>query len=117
MAIPMVINLGLSGVAFSGPDVGGFAHHTSGELLARWTQMGAFFPYFRNHSAIDTLYQEPWRFGEDVEQVCREAIALRYRWLPHLYSLFYQAAETGIPVIRPLVMYYPDEDIVIVTEE
>lgn len=71
--------------------------------------MGALFPYFRNHSALDTLYQEPWRFGDEVEQICREAIELRYRWLPHLYSLFYQAAQTGMPVLRPLVMYYPDD--------
>jgi alpha-glucosidase len=109
MAIPMVLNLGLSGVAFAGPDVGGFSHHSNGELLARWTQMGALFPYFRNHSAVDTAYQEPWRFGDEVEQVCKDAIALRYRWLPHLYSLFHQASTTGMPVIRPLVMHYPND--------
>lgn len=55
MAIPMVLNMGLSGLAFSGPDIGGFAHHTSAQLLVRWTQMGVFFPYCRNHSSIGTL--------------------------------------------------------------
>ncbi|MFD2874754.1 TIM-barrel domain-containing protein [Paenibacillus rhizoplanae] len=44
MAMPMVLNMGLSGLAFSGPDIGGFAHHTSAQLLVRWTQMGVFFP-------------------------------------------------------------------------
>lgn len=109
MAIPMVLNLGLSGVAFAGPDIGGFAHHTSGELLARWTQMGALFPYCRNHSEWNTIRQEPWCFGPEVEEICRTYIRLRYRWMPYLYSLFREAAETGLPVMRPLLLEYPDD--------
>ncbi len=58
MSIPMVLNLGLSGVAFAGPDIGGFSHHASGELLARWTQMGALFPFSRNHAVLDSRRQE-----------------------------------------------------------
>lgn len=109
MAIPMVLNLGLSGVAFAGPDIGGFAHHTSGELLARWTQMGALFPFSRNHSALDTVRQEPWSFGPEVEKICRDYIELRYRWMPFLYSLFFEAAQSGLPVMRPLLLEYPDD--------
>ncbi|QQE78639.1 TIM-barrel domain-containing protein [Alicyclobacillus sp. SO9] len=109
MAMPMVLNLGLSGVTFSGPDVGGFAHHASGELLARWTQMGAFFPFFRNHSALDTVRQEPWSFGEEIEGIVRRYIQLRYQFMPYLYSLFKEASETGVPVMRPLVLEYPDD--------
>lgn len=110
LAVPMVLNLGLSGIAFTGPDVGGFAHHTSGQLLARWTQMGAFFPFFRNHSALDTVRQEPWLFGEEIEAICRRYIQLRYQWLPYMYSLFAEAAATGIPVMRPLVLEYPQDE-------
>lgn len=109
LAIPMVLNMGLSGIPFAGPDVGGFAHHTSGQLLARWTQMGVFFPYLRNHSAILTLRQEPWSFGEEIEAIVREYVGLRYRWMPHLYNLFREAAETGLPVMRPLVLEYPND--------
>ncbi|KPV42959.1 glycoside hydrolase family 31 protein [Alicyclobacillus ferrooxydans] len=109
MAMPMVLNLGLSGVTFSGPDVGGFAHHTTGELLTRWTQMGAFFPFFRNHSALDTLRQEPWAFDEPYETIIRDYTNWRYRWMPHLYSLFYGATQTGVPVVRPLVLEYPSD--------
>lgn len=109
MAIPMVLNLGLSGIPFAGPDIGGFSHHASGELVARWTQMGALFPFCRNHSAIDTHRQEPWQFGPEVEAACREALRLRYRWLPYLYTLFEEAARTGMPVIRPLMLAYPDD--------
>jgi alpha-glucosidase len=109
MAIPMCMNLGVSGVPLSGPDVGGFAHDTTGELLIRWTQFGAFTPYFRNHSALDTVRQEPWAFGEEVEQITRKYIQLRYKWLPHLYTLFHEASLTGVPVMRPLFMEYPND--------
>lgn len=109
MSIPMVLNLGLSGVAFAGPDIGGFSHHASGELVARWTQMGALFPFCRNHSVIESTRQEPWRFGERVEAVCREALNLRYRLMPYLYSLFYEATATGLPIVRPLLLEYPED--------
>ncbi|CAI6083453.1 glycoside hydrolase family 31 protein [Cohnella sp. JJ-181] len=109
MSIPMVLNLGLSGVAFAGPDIGGFSHDTTGELLARWTQAGAFTPFCRNHSAIDTIRQEPWLFGEKVEDICRSYIALRYRLMPTLYSFFYDTSVSGLPIVRPLLMEYPDD--------
>lgn len=109
MAMPMVMNLGLSGIPFSGPDIGGFAHHTSGELLARWTQMGALFPYCRNHSELSSIRQEPWQFGPEIEKICKEYIELRYKWLPFLYSLFRESAENGLPIIRPLVLEYPED--------
>lgn len=109
MALPMCMNLGLSGVPFSGPDVGGFAHDTSGELLTRWTQFGIFTPYFRNHSAQGFARQEPWSFGEDYEMIIKKYIELRYKWLPHFYTLFKEASETGVPVMRPLFMEFPDD--------
>lgn len=105
----MGINLGLSGVPFCGADIGGFAHHTSGELLTRWMQLGVFTPFCRNHSAIDTKGQEPWGFGDKVEAICRKYIELRYSLLPYIYSLFYEASQTGLPVMAPLVLEYPTD--------
>ena len=64
-------NLGLSGLPFCGPDIGGFAGDCDGELLVRWTQVGALTPFFRNHSAIGSRRQEPWAFGEPYESICR----------------------------------------------
>lgn len=110
MSIPMCLNLGLSGVAFSGADVGGFAHDATGELLARWMQLGAFLPFFRNHSALGTQRQEPWSFGGEIEEVIRKYIRLRYEWMPHLYSLFWETTKTGVPVIRPLFMEEPEDE-------
>ncbi|WNF35816.1 glycoside hydrolase family 31 protein [Bacillaceae bacterium IKA-2] len=110
LAIPMCMNLGMSGVAFCGPDVGGFDHDATGELLVRWTQFGTFTPYFRNHSAINTVRQEPWAFGENVELLTKKYIEQRYVWLPHLYTLFREANQAGIPVMRPLVLEHPTDE-------
>ncbi|GIO35647.1 hypothetical protein J41TS12_05080 [Paenibacillus antibioticophila] len=107
MFMAMGMNLGLSGVAFCGADIGGFMHHTSGELLARWTQLGAFTPFFRNHSAIETRNQEPWHFGEEIEAICRKYIELRYRLLPYIYSLFRASTQDGLPIMSPLVLHHP----------
>ncbi|MFD0672370.1 TIM-barrel domain-containing protein [Cohnella sp. GCM10027633] len=109
MSVPMCLNLGLSGVPLCGADVGGFAHDSNGELLARWTQAGAFLPYFRNHSEMKAIRQEPWMFGGEAEDVARKYIQLRYRWLPYLYGLFAEANRTGVPVMRPLFLEFPDD--------
>jgi alpha-glucosidase len=109
VSIPECLNLSLSGVPFCGPDVGGFGRDCTGELLARWTQAGAFFPFFRNHTAIGTRHQEPWTFGKEVEDICRRYISLRYQLLPYFYNLFHEAAHDGTPIIRPLFWEFPDD--------
>ena len=108
-SIPECLNLSLSGVAFCGPDVGGFGRNCTGELLARWTQAGAFFPFFRNHTAMGTRRQEPWTFGKEVEDICRRYISLRYRLLPYFYNLFREATQDGTPIMRPLFWDFPDD--------
>ncbi|MBP1972075.1 glycoside hydrolase family 31 protein [Cohnella thailandensis] len=109
MSVPMCLNLGLSGVPFCGADVGGFSNDSNPELLARWTQLGAFLPFFRNHSEMKSIRQEPWVFGERTEAVARKYIKLRYRWLPYLYSLFKEANDSGVPVVRPLFLEFPKD--------
>lgn len=106
MSIPMMLNLGLSGIAFAGADVGGFAHDCNGELLVRWMQAAMFMPFFRNHSAIESVRQEPWSFGEPYESIVKTYIQERYRWLPYFYTLFKEAEETGLPIMRPLFLEY-----------
>ncbi|MDE7345157.1 MAG: DUF5110 domain-containing protein [Muribaculaceae bacterium] len=102
MSIPMTINLGLSGQPFNGPDIGGFFDDCTPELLAQWTSMGVYFPFVRNHSAAGTRSQEPWAFGPETLESCRTAINRRYRLLPYIYTLFREAYEDGMPVMRPL---------------
>ncbi|MFW5826499.1 MAG: TIM-barrel domain-containing protein [Alkalispirochaeta sp.] len=104
---PMLANLGLSGVAFAGGDVGGFQLNASGELYARWIAAAALTPFFRAHSALDTQDHEPWSFGGEVLAVARRYVGLRYRLMPYLYTLFEEASRRGSPVVRPLVWEFP----------
>ena len=109
MSMPQLQNLGLSGVAWAGVDVGGFFGDCTGELLARWTEFGVFQPFCRNHSAMGTVAQEPWAFGEPWETICRDMLRLRMRLLPYLYTLFEECHRTGAPILRPLLFEYPSD--------
>ena len=109
MSLPMLCNLGLSGVAFVGADIGGFAGNATPELFARWMQVGMLYPLMRGHSMIGTKRHEPWEFGQEVEDICRKYIELRYQLLAYFYSLFWQAASSGEPVLRPLIYHYPND--------
>jgi alpha-glucosidase len=106
LGVRLLNSLGVSGVPFTGMDVGGFTGVPTPSLYARWMQIGAFNPYFRNHSAYNTKAAEPWSFGEDVTDIARNYISLRYRLMPYLYSAFHDAAATGEPVMRSLAIDY-----------
>lgn len=106
LATPMVLNLGLSGQPFCGPDLGGFAGSADANLFANWISVGAFYPFCRNHSAKSSAPQEPWAFGKEVEDIARTALNRRYKLLPYLYTLFWEASQTGLPVMRP--MFFAD---------
>lgn len=109
MAIPMCLNLGLSGVPFVGPDIGGFFDSPTPELFARWIEAGVFFPFARIHSDKGTLDQEPWSYGRDIEAIARRYISYRYRLLPLLETLFEESHRTGSPIMRPLFWEFPDD--------
>jgi alpha-glucosidase len=109
LSVPMLLGLGLSGIPICGADIGGFSDDVTAELLARWYQIGAFYPFSRNHSRLNTARQEPWLFGEDVERIAREYLSLRYQLLRYLYSLSWEASKTGIPIMRPLVIEFQDD--------
>jgi alpha-glucosidase len=104
LGVRLVNSMGLTGIAFAGYDVGGFVGDAGVRLFARWISIGAFSPFFRGHSMINSRDAEPWSFGEEVEQIARNYIRLRYQLLPYLYSLFHQASQTGMPVQRSLAI-------------
>ncbi|MEY3444190.1 MAG: hypothetical protein RLZZ519_2471, partial [Bacteroidota bacterium] len=106
--VRLVNSLGLSGVAFAGYDIGGFVGEPSPALYARWMQLGAFCPFFRAHSMINSRDAEPWSFGEEVEDIARNFIRLRYRLMPYLYSAF-EATQTGLPIARSLAIEWPQD--------
>jgi alpha-glucosidase len=108
-SIPMTLNVGLSGQPFAGPDIGGFAGNGDGPLFARWMGFGALMPFSRGHTGKENIDKEPWSFGVKVEATSREALERRYRLLPYFYTLFHEAAETGMPVMRPAFFADPSD--------
>ncbi len=110
MSVAQLASMSMVGVAWSGVDIGGFFENSSPELYARWIQLGTFYPFMRTHTCAGTRAQEPWSFGEEVEGIAREAINWRYRLLPYLYTLAFEAHEQGTPLFRPLVFDFPDDE-------
>jgi alpha-glucosidase len=106
----MLQNMALSGISFAGNDVGGFQGEPTKELFARWIQQGVFTPFFRTHSIKNSKSQEPWSFGEEVEENVRDYINIRYKLLPYIYSNMYESHKTGIPMIKPLFWFNQDDE-------
>jgi alpha-glucosidase len=113
--LPLGLSTAMSGVPYWGTDIGGFFHTVpeSGELFARWFQFAAFCPIFRSHGrgVGPRGWREhlPWAHGAAVEEVCRTFAELRYQLMPYTYSLAWEAHRTGTPLMRPLVLEYPDD--------
>lgn len=108
MGVHQLINLGLSGFAYAGNDVGGYAGEApSPELLTRWFQIGAFMPLFRSHAETNRPDQEPWVGDAAHVDVRRRFIAERYRLMPYLYATAEHNSRTGIPLLRPVFLNFP----------
>lgn len=134
--IPVGLNAGLSGIPYWGSDIGGFfsTHELTGELFARWFEFAAFTPLFRAHGRPSaTRYPWSWNSGTignpelspnvkgsappslsemhnpAIEPICRKYLDLRYRLMPYLYAAAWQAHKTGLPLMRALWIYYPND--------
>jgi alpha-glucosidase len=108
LTTPMIENLGLSGFALVGADVGGFAGTPQQDLLTKWFEIASFQPIDRNHSEKWTGDHEPWVGGVEPESIRRRFIEERYRLMPYLYTLAEEASRTGVPIERPLFLEFPD---------
>jgi alpha-glucosidase len=109
LGVRLVNSLGMTGVAFAGYDAGGFVGEASPRLFARWISIAALSPFFRGHTMINSKDAEPWSFGEEVEQIARNFISLRYQLMPYIYSLFHFAVQKGTPIQRSLAIDYSFE--------
>lgn len=107
---PMILNNGIAGFPFAGADVGGFFGNPEKDLLTRWYQAGAFYPFFRGHAHIDTRRREPYLAGEPYTGIITRALRLRYALLPAWYTAFHQASVDGTPIIRPHYFEYPSDE-------
>ena len=108
LSINMLANLGLSGFAYSGDDIGGFAgRQPSPDLLTRWIEIGAFNPIFRDHYDNAKAAQEVWVDGPEHEAIRRRFIEERYRLMPYIYGLAEENSRTGLPILRPVFLEFP----------
>lgn len=107
--LPMMLGMGLSGVPMIGSDIGGYSGHASSELYARWLALGSLSPFARAHVTSGVPGQEPWMFDDAITDAAKQWLTERYRLMPYLLSLAYQASQTGAPILRPLVWELPDD--------
>ena len=106
LSLTQMMNQGLSGLYMTGADVGGFGSDTTPELLIRWCQLGAISPFFRIHYAKGTRNQEVFSFDKATMDACRVSLDLRYHLLPYIYDL----AHADMPILRPLVLEFPEDE-------
>ncbi|XP_036408755.1 lysosomal alpha-glucosidase [Megalops cyprinoides] len=108
-SIPGILLFGLYGVPLVGAYVCWFGDDTTEELCVRWTQLGAFYPFMRNHNDKPNMPQEPYVFGQQAQAAMRSAVTLRYSLLPLLYTLFHHAHTSASTVARPLFLEFPSD--------
>ncbi|MGE5401671.1 MAG: TIM-barrel domain-containing protein, partial [Ignavibacteriales bacterium] len=106
--LPMLLNMGISGLGYQNSDIGGFTGNGTTELYVRWMQFGVFSPITRAHGTGQPT--EPWAFGTEAEGINKKFIELRYRMIPYNYTLAYENFKTGIPLARPLFFEYPEDN-------
>ncbi|CAD5120509.1 DgyrCDS9075 [Dimorphilus gyrociliatus] len=110
-SITQMLNFQLYGIPFMGGDICGFVGDTTEELCIRWTQVGAFYPFMRNHNNLGGKDQDPAVFSKRAQEAIIDVTKFRYFVMPYLYSLLYLASTTGKPVVRPLFYNFPADKI------
>ena len=95
------------GIPLSGSDICGFNGNTDAEMCQRWMELGAFYPFSRNHNAIGNIEQDPGAFGPEVAESSKNALLIRYTLLPYLYTLFYHHNTRGDTVVRAFWHEFP----------
>uniref|UniRef100_A0A158R4R6 Glucosidase II subunit alpha n=1 Tax=Syphacia muris TaxID=451379 RepID=A0A158R4R6_9BILA len=115
--VPMLLSLSICGIPHVGADIGGFFGNPDEQLLTRWYQAAAFQPFFRAHAHEDTKRREPWLFSPTVVDAIRNAVKLRYSFLPYWYTLFYEHTYTGKPPMLPLWAEFPTDEMTFTEEK
>jgi len=103
------INIGLSGVSDWAHCMGGFEHNADPELYIRWTQFGFFSPVALVFGFDHPGYKEPWNYGDEALKNFKKYDLLRYKLIPYIYSNAFTAYQTGVPLMRSLVLNYQND--------
>jgi len=109
LSIPGVLQFQLAAYPFVGADICGFFDDADEELCARWMELGAFYPFARNHNDFESASQEPYLWSS-VAEAGRKALKVRYALISYLYTLFYQAhIGSASTVWQPLFFEFPND--------
>ncbi|KAG8565065.1 hypothetical protein GDO81_012696 [Engystomops pustulosus] len=108
-SIPAILLFNIYGAPLVGTDICGFLGNATEELCVRWHQVGAFYPFMRNHNTHDATAQEPYVFSKESQKAIRKVVLRRYMLLPYLYTLFHKAHTSGDTVARPLFVEFPSD--------
>ncbi|KAG9473611.1 hypothetical protein GDO78_004094, partial [Eleutherodactylus coqui] len=108
-SVPAILLFNMYGVPLVGADICGFVGDTTEELCVRWSQLGAFYPFMRNHNDHDSRPQEPYVFSKESQASIRNALHIRYSLLPYLYTLFHKAHTSGETVARAMFLEFPTD--------
>lgn len=112
--VPMSLSAGLGLIPFWTTDISGYCGEITdydefSELYVRWLQFGVFNPLSRAHHEGNNAV-EPWLFGEEAETISKKAIELKYQLHPYIYTYAREAYDTGLPIMRPLLLEYPGDE-------
>jgi len=106
--LPLLLTMGMNGLGYIHSDAGGFAQGVKDEeLYTRWLQFAVFTPILRPHGSV--IPSEPVFWSEKTQDIVRTYMKLRYALLPYNYTLAYQNATTGSPLMRPLFYQYSND--------
>lgn len=106
-----MLEYNLFGMPFVGADICGFALNATESLCRRWTHLGAFYPFSRNHNIKGAIPQDPTAFGPDFANATRNILIERYRLLPYLYTLLYYSHVNGSAIVKPLFFDFPRDNV------
>ncbi|XP_072415319.1 lysosomal alpha-glucosidase [Chiloscyllium punctatum] len=108
-SIAGVLNFNMFGIPLVGADICGFRGSTTEELCIRWMQLGAFYPFSRNHNTEKEKAQDPLAFSESAQDAMKRTLFIRYSLLPYLYTLFHHSHVFGETVARAILFEFPED--------
>ncbi|KAK7112214.1 lysosomal alpha-glucosidase-like [Littorina saxatilis] len=111
-SISSILNSNIFGMSMVGADICGFRGNAKRELCIRWMQLGAFYPFMRNHAEGYSAPQDPGWFDSEAQDIMRAALHTRYSLLPYIYTRYYISHTTASPAIRPLFFDFPGTELI-----